>query len=51
VSPIGIGFFSLRGLAVLWSELLWVWLPAATIAACIGGVRLFASKPRRDSRA
>ncbi|HZX77259.1 metal-dependent hydrolase [Lysobacter sp.] len=32
VSPIGTGFFSARGLAVLRSEMLWVWLPAAAIA-------------------
>jgi inner membrane protein len=28
VSPIGLGFFSGRGLAVILSEFLWVWLPA-----------------------
>lgn len=28
VSPIGTGFFSARGLTVLWSELWWVWMPA-----------------------
>jgi len=34
VSPIGIGrFFSDRGLAVLQSELLWIWLPSAVLAA------------------
>ena len=32
VSPIGIAFLSTRGLAVLWSELLWVWIPATIIA-------------------
>lgn len=33
VSPIGVGrFFSERGLAVLGSELLWVWLPSAILA-------------------
>jgi inner membrane protein len=33
VSPIGISrFFSRRGLAVVGSELLWVWLPAAVVA-------------------
>lgn len=33
VSPIGIErFFSVRGLAVLQSELLWIWLPAAVLA-------------------
>jgi inner membrane protein len=34
VSPIGLGrFFTARGLAVLGSELLWIWLPAAFLAA------------------
>lgn len=34
VSPIGLGrFFTARGLAVLSSELLWIWLPAALLAA------------------
>jgi inner membrane protein len=33
VSPIGIGrFFSPRGLDVLQSELLWIWLPAGLLA-------------------
>jgi inner membrane protein len=32
VSPIGVGrFFSNRGLEVLQSELLWIWLPAAVL--------------------
>lgn len=31
VSPIGAGFFSLRGLAVLWSEFLWVCLPTFVV--------------------
>lgn len=31
VSPIGAGFFSARGLAVLMSEARWVWLPAAAL--------------------
>jgi inner membrane protein len=35
VSPIGAGFFSLRGLAVLWSELLWVWWPVLIVACGI----------------
>jgi inner membrane protein len=30
-SPIGLRFFSGRGLAVILSELVWVWLPAAAI--------------------
>ena len=34
VSPIGAGrFFSDRGLAVLQSELVWIWVPAALLAA------------------
>jgi inner membrane protein len=34
VSPIGIGrFFTDRGLAVLRSEVLWIWLPAGVLAA------------------
>jgi len=31
VSPIGMGFFSARGMAVLFSELGWIWLPAALL--------------------
>jgi inner membrane protein len=32
VSPIGAGFFSLRGIEVLWSELKWVVLPTLLLA-------------------
>lgn len=32
VSPIGGGFFSARGLAVLWSEGLWIWCPALLLS-------------------
>lgn len=32
VSPIGSGFFSKRGLEVLTSELVWIWLPLLLIA-------------------
>lgn len=39
VSPIGAGFFSARGLAVLWSELGWVWLPALIIGGVGWGLR------------
>lgn len=42
VSPIGAGFFSARGLTVLWSELKWVWLPCAVIALGTGLVRRWA---------
>lgn len=33
VSPIGMGFFSERGLEVLASEIVWVWLPAGLLLA------------------
>jgi inner membrane protein len=33
VSPIGVRFFSTRGLAVLWSEMVWVWIPTLGVAA------------------
>ena len=33
VSPIGVGFFSPRGLRVLASEAVWIWVPSAIIAA------------------
>jgi inner membrane protein len=35
VSPIGLSFFSARGLDVIWSELLLVCIPAATIAGAV----------------
>jgi inner membrane protein len=38
VSPIGVGFFSPRGLRVLASEAGWIWLPSAIIAV---SARLF----------
>ena len=33
VSPIGVGFFSTRGLTALWSEIVWVWIPTLGVAA------------------
>jgi inner membrane protein len=40
VSPIGLGrFLTARGLAVLGSELLWIWLPAALFAAILWFLR------------
>lgn len=47
VSPIGLSFFSLRGLTVLKAELLWIWLPALIIATCgFFGRRIYArAKP------
>lgn len=38
VSPIGVGFFSVRGLRVLASEAGWIWVPSAIIAV---SARLF----------
>jgi inner membrane protein len=40
VSPIGAAFFSARGLDVLRSELLWVWLPALALVAIGLAMRL-----------
>jgi inner membrane protein len=40
VSPIGVSrFFSRRGLAVVRSELLWVWVPAAALAFIVWFIR------------
>jgi inner membrane protein len=39
VSPIGAGFFSARGLRVLVSESMWIWLPSAIIAIAARVVR------------
>ncbi len=42
VSPIGMGFFSDRGVDVILSEIIWVWLPASAIfvlSLIIGKVR------------
>jgi inner membrane protein len=46
VSPIGAGFFSARGLAVLGSELRWVWLPTLGAALTIAAIR--ARKPHAE---
>lgn len=50
VSPIGAGFFSLRGLEVLWSELKWVVLPILLLALPAWGWRTRA-RPRIASGA
>jgi inner membrane protein len=39
VSPIGMGFFSERGIEVFESELVWVWLPSLALIAAVWGVR------------
>ena len=35
VSPIGLGFFSDRGLAVALSEIVWIWLPSIVITTAL----------------
>jgi inner membrane protein len=35
ISPIGLRFFSQRGLEVFWNEFLWVWLPASVIVSLV----------------
>jgi inner membrane protein len=42
VSPIGAGFFSMRGVETMLSELIWVWLP---LASAVVAVRLFGPRP------
>lgn len=39
VSPIGAGFFSARGVAVLWSELQWIWFPCAMLSLQWAAIR------------
>ena len=40
VAPIGMGrFASARGVAVLWSEIIWVWLPLIGLAAVAASTR------------
>lgn len=44
VSPIGVGrFFTARGLAVIQSELLWIWIPAGLLAASVWVLRRWVS--------
>jgi inner membrane protein len=39
ISPIGMGFFSERGLEVIISELRWVWLPSAIVVVLMQVVK------------
>jgi inner membrane protein len=49
VSPIGVSrFFSARGLAVLQSEVLWIWLPAILLAVAALMVRGQQTKSTHD---
>ena len=53
VSPIGLGsFLSSRGLAVMKSEILWIWLPTAGAFAAVRGGRMLLgrNRPRLDPR-
>src|SRR5882757_8100830 len=50
VSPIGAAFFSSRGLAVIWSEVLWVWGPALALGLILYLCRrLLDARRRADS--
>ena len=51
VSPIGARFFSERGVAVLTSELLWVWLPFLAFGLCSWVARRFLSRGNRSASA
>ncbi len=51
VSPIGASFFSARGMAVLKSELLAVWLPCALVAVLGLALRLHARSTRPEGDA
>ncbi|HEX8170499.1 MAG TPA: metal-dependent hydrolase [Thermoanaerobaculia bacterium] len=50
VSPIGAGFFSARGLETLRSEILWVWLPCAVVAAIMAAIMASATRGSRPSK-
>jgi inner membrane protein len=50
VSPLGVrAFFSQRGLSVMKSEMLWVWLPAVTLAILWWMIRRIYSKAKTRS--
>ena len=51
VSPIGVGFFSPRGLRVLASEAQWIWLPSAIIAVSARLIRRRSSPPSPNASA
>jgi inner membrane protein len=45
VSPIGARFFSHRGELVLWSELIWVWIPTTFVVGLLNLVQHFRTDP------
>ena len=50
VAPLGLSrFLSLRGIAVLWSEVLWVWLPLFAVAAVTVASRQQHRRQHRNS--
>lgn len=50
VSPIGLGFFSDYGLAVLLSEITWVWLPSLALVLLAWAARKLRPTPPAESR-
>jgi inner membrane protein len=51
VSPIGMRFFSGRGLDVVVSEIVWVWLPAALVLSSAWLYRKLRDRGKRDDSA
>jgi len=50
VSPIGLGrFFTERGIAVIQSELVWIWVPAGLLAAAAWFLRRYSSIPDQSA--
>jgi len=45
VSPLGLGFFSSRGVAVIISELIWIWTPALVFAVAVRSLLPSRSSP------
>jgi inner membrane protein len=52
VSPIGVdAFFTARGTRILWSELLWVWVPTLVVVAAVRAVRSLRRKNQPEATA
>src|SRR4051794_32693916 len=49
VSPIGMGFFSERGIAVAVSEFLWIWLPSLVVIGSSAWLAGWNNRMRRES--
>jgi inner membrane protein len=51
VSPLGVHpFFSARGIGVLRSEILWIWVPSLAFALILWGVRARKAQPRNPEQ-